>query len=286
MADGWAGCCAQHGTDSGDDEGDGHLRWPDATTMRIQVLGASGGIGNGARTTSLRVDHDVLIDAGTGVADLSLDEMMAIDHVFLTHAHLDHVTCIPFLLDSVGSRRAQPLTVHAQEATLAVLRQHLFNNALWPDFTAIPSRDRPFLRFEPLSPGDTASVRGRRFRSVPVAHTIPAVGYLVDSGKSTLAFSGDTTTTDEYWRVLNGCDNLAQVIIETSFLDEEEALSRISGHLCPRLVAIELAKLTRAVPIYITHLMPGEDEAIMAEIHRHVPDRPVQALRAGMKFEL
>lgn len=254
--------------------------------MRVQVLGANGGIGNGARTTALLVDHDVLIDAGTGVADLSLDEMAAIDHVFLTHAHLDHVTCIPFLLDSVGSRRAQPLTVHAQEATLAVLRQHLFNNALWPDFTVIPSRDRPFLRLESLSPGDTARVRGRRFSSVPVTHTIPAVGYLVDSGKATLAFSGDTTTTDAFWQALNSCDNLAQVVVETSFLDEEEALSRISGHLCPRLLALELTKLKRPVPIFITHLMPGEDEAIMAEIHRHVSDRRVQALRRGMIFEL
>lgn len=257
-----------------------------ATSMQVKVLGANGGIGNGARTTSLLVDRDVLIDAGTGVADLSLDDMAAIDHVFLTHAHLDHVTCIPFLLDSVGSRRAQPLTVHAQDATLAVLRQHLFNNALWPDFTVIPSREKPFLRFEPLSPGDTASVDGRRFRSVAVTHTVPAVGYLADSGKATLAFSGDTTTTEGFWQALNDCDNLAQVIIETSFLDEEEALSRISGHLCPRLVAIELAKLKRPVPVFITHLMPGEDEAIMAEIHRRIPDRPVQALRAGMVFEL
>jgi len=257
-----------------------------ATSMRVKVLGANGGIGNGARTTSLLVDHDVLIDAGTGVADLSLDEMAAIDHVFLTHAHLDHVTCIPFLLDSVGSRRTQPLTVHAQEATLAVLRQHLFNNALWPDFTVIPSRERPFLRFAPLGPGETASIGNRRFRSVAVTHTVPAVGYLVDSGRATLAFSGDTTTTDAFWRALNDCDNLAQVIVETSFLDEEEALSRISGHLCPRLVAMELAKLNRPVPIFITHLMPGEEDAIMAEIHRHVPDRPVQALTRGMVFEL
>jgi len=254
--------------------------------MRIRVLGASGGIGNGARTTALLVDDDVLIDAGTGVADLSLDAMAAIDHVFLTHAHLDHVTCIPFLLDSVASRRARPLVVHAQEATLAVLRAHLFNDALWPDFTAIPSRDKPYLRFELLAPGENVALGNRSLRSIPVSHSIPAVGYLLGNGRASLAFSGDTSSTDAFWQVLNACADLRHVIIETSFTDEEEALSRLSGHLCPRLLVQELAKLKRAASVYITHLMPGEEEVIMAEIHGHLPDNPPQALRAGMQFEL
>jgi len=209
--------------------------------MRIRVLGANGGIGNGARTTALLVDHDILIDAGTGVADLSLDAMAAIDHVFLTHAHLDHVTCIPFLLDSVASRRTRPLVVHAQDATLAVLRTHLFNNALWPDFTAIPSREKPYLRFELLPPGESVTLDGRTLRSIPVSHSIPAVGYLLDNGRASLAFSGDTSSTEVFWQALNDCANLRHVIIETSFTDDEETLSRLSGHLCPRLLALEVA---------------------------------------------
>jgi len=254
--------------------------------MRIRVLGSSGGIGNGARTTALLVDDDVLIDAGTGVADLSLDAMAAIDHVFLTHAHLDHVTCIPFLLASVSSRLFRPLVVHAQEATLAVLRAHLFNNALWPDFTTIPSREKPYLLFELLSPGESVSLDGRSLRSIPVSHSIPAVGYLLGNGRASIAFSGDTSSTEVFWQVLNACADLRHVIIETSFTDNEEALSRLSGHLCPRLLAQELKKLKSAAVVYISHLMPGEEEAIMAEIHGHLPDNPPQALRAGMLFEL
>ena len=254
--------------------------------MHIRVLGASGGIGNGARTTALLVDNDVLIDAGTGVADLSLDAMAAIDHVFLTHAHLDHVACIPFLLDSVGSRRSRPLVVHAQEATLAVLRAHVFNNALWPDFTAIPSPEKPYLRFELLPPGENVSLNDRSLRSTPVSHSIPAVGYLLGNGRVSLAFSGDTSSTEVFWQVLNDCADLRHVIIETSFTDEEEALSRLSGHLCPRMLAQELGKLKSVANVYITHLMPGEEETIMAEIHGHLPDNPPQALRAGVVFGL
>jgi cAMP phosphodiesterase len=253
--------------------------------MRIQVLGANGGIGDGARTTALLLDHDILIDAGTGVADLSLDAMATIDHVFLTHAHLDHVTCIPFLLDSVASRRTHPLVVHAQEATLEVLRVHLFNNALWPDFTAIPSREHPYLRFKLLAPNESITLNGRTLRSIPVNHSIPAVGYLLSNGRASLAFSGDTSSTDKFWQVLNTCTDLRKVIIETSFTDEEEALSRLSGHLCPRLLKQELEKLQSTAEVYITHLMPGEDEAIMAEIREHVPNNTPKALRAGMVFE-
>jgi len=254
--------------------------------MQIRVLGSSGGIGDGARTTSLLVDQDVLIDAGTGVADLTLGAMAGIDHVFLTHAHLDHVVCIPFLLDSVGCRRDRPLVVHAQEATLAVLRQHLFNNALWPDFTTIPTRDRPYLRYESFSPGETVTIDGRRFHAIPVTHSIPAVGYLIGSGQASLAFSGDTTTTDQFWRELNTCTDLTHVVIETSFQDADEETARVSGHLCPRLLAEELRKLEHAVPVYITHLMPGEEETILAEIHARIPDRPLQAFQRDMVVTL
>ncbi len=48
------------------------------------------------------VDDDMLIDAGTGVGDLSLAELTQIDHVFITHSYLDHIACIPFMVDMVG----------------------------------------------------------------------------------------------------------------------------------------------------------------------------------------
>ena len=134
-------------------------------------------------------------------------------------------------------------------------------------------------------PGSSVSIGARRFRSIPVTHSVPAVGYLVEAGGAAVAFSGDTTTTGEFWRMLNACESLRAVLIETSFTDEEEALSRLSGHLCPRLLAAELQKLTRPVPVYITHLMPGEEEAIMAEIRHRLPERELQPLQAGMVFE-
>jgi 3',5'-cyclic-nucleotide phosphodiesterase len=118
--------------------------------MKLRVLGCSGGIGARARTTSFLVDADILLDAGTGVEDLSVDELAAIDHVFVTHSHLDHICALPLLVDSVGGLRERPITVHALPETIEALRTHIFNWVIWPDFTEIPHFDRPWMRFEPL----------------------------------------------------------------------------------------------------------------------------------------
>ena len=90
--------------------------------MQIRILGCSGGIGPGLRTTSLLVDGHLLIDAGTGVGDLPATELAAIDTVLLTHAHLDHVCGLAFMADNLFGEIDHPLVVHAIPETLAVLR--------------------------------------------------------------------------------------------------------------------------------------------------------------------
>ena len=113
--------------------------------MKLRILGCSGGIGGNARTTSMLVDHDVLIDAGTGVGDLSLSEMTLIDHIFITHSHLDHLACMPLLMDSVGFMRDKPVMIYVTEATLKIIREHVFNWEIWPDFTLVPNAQQPFM---------------------------------------------------------------------------------------------------------------------------------------------
>lgn len=254
--------------------------------MEIRILGASGGIGAQARTTSLLVDQDILIDAGTGVGDLTLPELHAIDHVFLTHSHLDHVTMLPFLLDTVGADRHRPVMVYAQQATLDTLRRHLFNGELWPDFSRIPTPESPFMTFKTLPAGEAVTLGGRTLRSIPVNHVVPAVGYLARGANGSLAFSGDTTVTDEFWKVLSATGDLRHVIVETSFRDRDEPLSRVAKHLCPSLLVRELGKLKSSAQIHITHLMPGHEDDIMGEIAQHIPHNTPRRLNRGQVFEL
>jgi ribonuclease BN (tRNA processing enzyme) len=254
--------------------------------MKLKVLGCSGGIGGRhLRTTSLLVDNDILIDAGTGVGDVSLAELMLIDHIFVTHSHLDHVCSIPFLVDTVGGMRDQPLTVHAIEPTLEIIRNHLFNWSIWPDFTQIPTPSKPWMQYRAVQLGRTVEVKGRKVTPLPANHAVPGVGYQVDSGRASLVFTGDTTTNDPLWKIVNQIANLRYLIIETAFCNRERHIAIASKHLCPSLLAEELAKLERSAEVFITHLKPGEIELTMQEIEECAGQYKPRMLQNNQVFE-
>lgn len=254
--------------------------------MKLKILGCSGGIGGDLRTTSMLLDHDVLIDAGTGVGDLSIGELALIDHIFVTHSHMDHVTSIPFILDTVGWMRDKPLTLYATAETLDILREHLFNWKLWPDFAQIPDAQNPVLRYQLIRLGVPVLLGARRITALPANHVVPAVGFHIDSGKKSLVFTGDTTTNDALWHKVNAIGNLRYLIIETALSDRERELALASKHLCPSLLADELEKLKLFPEIYITHLKPREAELIMEEISAKVTERRPQMLQNNQIFDL
>lgn len=279
----WPGCVGEH---------TGRL-------MRVKVLGCSGAIAQGCRTTSFLLDDDVLVDAGTGVGDLALDDMLRIRHVLLTHSHLDHVASLPLMLDAVASRRLAaglgPLQVHALPATIAALEAHVFNNVIWPNFAVIPNAQAPLMRFVPIQVGQTFTVAGKTVEALPAVHTVPAVGYAVAAPQGHWVFSGDTERNPAFWARVNDLP-VAMLVIETAFSDRERDLARRSLHLAPSTLAAELDQIARrsAYPIYITHTKPAETGLIMEEIARFdaMPDGDSEArhdirwLAAGMSFEL
>lgn len=254
--------------------------------MRLRVLGCSGGFGAGLRTTAFLVDDDVLVDAGTGVGDLTHDEMRRIRHIFVTHSHLDHVTSIPLLVDSLFDDLREPLVVHAQQETIDALRTHLFNWQIWPDFSALPDPERPVLRFEALEPGETCRVGVRTVEAIPVAHTVPAVAYRCSNAHAAFCFSGDTSINDTLWPRLNGDDALDLLIVEVGFPNREEELARLARHYCPRFLAEDLAKLDSRPRIAITHLKPGDEALTMDELHAALPGYDIHRLQAGDAFQL
>ncbi len=253
--------------------------------MKLRILGCSGGIGGNLRTTSMLLDHDILIDAGTGVGDLSLAEMILIDHIFVTHSHLDHIACIPLLIDSVGSMRDKPLTIHATAETIAILKQHIFNWSIWPDFSMIPDVQKPCMRYEAIELGKTVDLQGRKVTAIPANHVVPAVGFLLDSGAASLAFSGDTSACTALWDTLNAIENLQYLIVETAFSNAELDLALMSKHFCPSLLAKDIVKLKRNPQVFITHLKPGEVELTMQEISECVAGFIPKMLQNGQEFE-
>lgn len=237
--------------------------------MTIRVLGCSGAIAAGCRTTSFLLDEAILIDAGTGVGDLSLDEMARIDHILLSHSHLDHIVSIALLADTVMRRRIAEqrgaIVIHALAETIAALKTHIFNGVVWPDFTCIPSASSPALTFEAVQVGEVLAIHGRHIEVLPAAHTVPAVGYAVAGGGGSWVFTGDTGPNPRLWQRLAQF-KVAHLVIETAFGNDEAELARISGHLCPATLALELMALPHDVAVHITHIKPGESEAVMGEL--------------------
>ena len=253
--------------------------------MKVRVLGCSGGLGGAhLRTTSLLVDEDILIDAGTGVGDLSLDELLRIDHVFVTHSHMDHIACLPLLVDAVWERRARPVTVHASAATLEILKAHVFNWAVWPDFTLLPEAHRPALVCEALAVGERLELAGRGITALPAYHTVPTVGYLLDEGGRSLAFTGDTAACEPLWKALNAVPDLAYLITEAAFPDRATRLLHASRHLSPSLLVKELAHLASRPEIWVSHLKP----ALAQETLRDLEAQPfsLNILRQGQVFHV
>jgi cAMP phosphodiesterase len=232
------------------------------------------------------VDSDILIDAGTGVGELTLTEMARIRHIFITHSHLDHIAGIPLMVDSIFSQIDEPVTLHASAETIAALRKHIFNWTIWPDFTVLPTAQSGVLRYQVMEPGSVCTLGSRRIQMVPVNHIVPGVGYCVESAGRVLAFTGDTTTNDTFWAALNAYANIEVLIAECAFANQEHELCLKARHYCPGLLAADLAKLRHRPQVYLTHLKPGAEAQIERECRDLIQDFDLRRLFGGDLIQL
>lgn len=235
--------------------------------MRIEILGASGGIGESLRTSCLLLDEDTLIDCGTGAGDLSLARLNSIKQVFLTHSHLDHTALLPMLADSAG--RERPVWVYALAETIAALKAHVFNGIIWPDYTVLPTPEKPYVSFREIRLGEAVILGKRKITALPVAHSVAAAGFLLESEKGCFAVSGDTTWCDAFWEELRRVENLQYLMIEATLLDENRAGAEKAGHMTPGLLQKGFQMLAGKTEILITHMEPGREEETMRQILAH-----------------
>jgi cAMP phosphodiesterase len=254
--------------------------------MKLKVLGCAGGIGGRERlTTCLWLDDDILLDAGTGLATLEMEQLVKIDHVFLSHTHLDHIAGLALLVDAVIGKRAGPVTVHSTENIIATLKQHFFNWMIWPDFAAIPNAENPILRWEPLQPGVAVELGGRSITAYPVHHAVEAVGYLVSNQDTCFLFTGDMSATPALWERMKQQTKLTKVIIDCSFPNADATLASVSGHFCPQSLVDDVHDMPDSTEFLIYHLKPGQEEQIMQELRNNAKGRSFNALACGDQFD-
>ncbi len=235
--------------------------------MRLRVIGCAGGSAPGERLSCYLLDERFAIDAGALTTGLQLDEQRAIEAVAFTHGHLDHVWSLPLFLANRFGSTAPTCHVHASAYTMQTIREHLFNDRIWPDFTAATDAGRDIVNFHDIEPGETQQVLGAyEIAAVPVHHAVPCQAYLIRREGRSVLICGDTCTTDQIWQVANETDDLQTILVECSFPDKLDELARLSGHMTPALLLADMQKLTRDMPVQVMHLKPGYAETVCDEL--------------------
>lgn len=236
--------------------------------MKIRVLGCSGSATDGLDTTTFLINDKILIDAGTGVRKLSINELKNVSDIVITHSHLDHIAYLPFIGDSLFDEVDRPINIYCLKETESHLKENIFNNAIWPDFLSIRGRhDSSVFSIKNIVGGVDYRISGVTVEAVRVNHTVPSVGLRVSEESHSFAFTGDTTTNDDFWSMVNSHQQLDLLIAECAFPTKMSKMSEIAGHYNPKTLHVDLEKCKLNTKILISHLKAGYEDEIMDEIH-------------------
>jgi ribonuclease BN (tRNA processing enzyme) len=234
--------------------------------MRIQVLGGYGGESLECRMTCLLINDRVALDAGSLSQALSVEQQVEVHTILLSHSHMDHTNSLPFFIENVYGKTEKAIDIYGSTATVYAIRKYLFNNATWPDFTRLPNHLLPAMRFHELESEVPVVIDGVSFTPIPVSHTVPTHGFLIEQNGSAVLWSSDTGPTQRFWEIANRTPNLRAVCIDTSFDNSLQPIADVSLHLTPQTLQAELRKLERNVPILLHHLKPP----CVGKIHEEV----------------
>ena len=227
--------------------------------MKIKVLGCYGNNLQKNHTTSLLINKTIAIDAGALTSSLSLKEQIVIDHILITHSHLDHIHELAFLGDNIINRKDEPIKIISEKRTLDALSNHYFNGTIWPDFTKIPSKENPVFEYQEISPNEEFKINGLEFKALRSSHTVPSLSFVIRDYKNSVVHVTDTGNSDDIWNEINKEENLKSIFLETSFPNEMKELAKASKHLTPYGMMEELKKINKKemdIDVYIYHLKP------------------------------
>ena len=237
----------------------------------IKILGASGSKAKDLNTTSFQIYKDIVIDAGNVLNALG-DEAKDINHVFLTHSHADHITDLPFIIETFFENRETTLTIYALEETIEVLKKHSFNDVIWPDFTKIKllRKDAFSLILKPIKLDEIIKIHNYSIKAIKANHIAGACGFVIKKNHQGFVISGDTHINPHIWEEINNDEEIRSLIIECSYPDKLQELAKLTKHLTPELIANELEKLTRKnLSVFYYHLKPSYNKELLKDIKKH-----------------
>ncbi len=253
--------------------------------MKLEVLGCAGGEGIDFRATSFLINDCLLIDAGAVANVLTLAQQSGIRHALISHAHLDHVKDLGFIVDNTYGSRETPLRVLAIPAVINALETHYFNWTIWPDFTGLPTPEQPVLELVPCEL--TLHLDGLRIELIEVNHPGEACGFLIEETASdcSILITGDTGITEAIWQAAAQRGNLKAIFADTAFPDDLHQLAAAAGHLTPRQLHQQLDSYgLHEHPVYCYHLKPAYHGHVVRDV-RALGDARFQLLQQGQLLE-
>lgn len=239
------------------------------STMKVHIVPSSVGSSNRHQILATYIINDtVAIDAGVLGMLAPLEAQRRVQHVFLSHSHLDHLATLPLFIDNVYIHGPGCPTVWGSPTVVQVLQSDIFNDRLWPDMIRLSGEESPFLHLNPLTAEQPVEVAGLRITPIELKHVVPTFGFLVDelATGTSLLFVSDTGPTERIWEVANQTPGLQGVFLEASFPNSMRWLADKAAHLTPELFSVELAKLKRPVPVHVIHVKLAFEAKIIEEL--------------------
>ncbi len=239
--------------------------------MRVQLLPSTidenGEASARQHLLTIVIDDRVAVDAGCLAMSCSDQQRAGVRDILLTHTHLDHIAGLPLFIDDLFASLTEPLRIHATAGMIETLERDIFNWSIYPRFSELSNDNGAVVEYREFTPGKAFGVAHLSVQAVPVNHQVAANGYLISDGNSTIAVTGDTAETDEFWSSSNQAEDLKALFVECAFPDELEGLAFVSHHLTPKRLQNELAKLkTREIPIYVINIKPMYRDNVVSQL--------------------
>lgn len=234
--------------------------------MLVRIIGGHGGVSPGFKATSYLIDGKFLIDAGSVASGIHIDEQSLIDHIYISHSHLDHISDLAFLADNCFGMKDKPFEIYAHKVAKKSIMDHLLNDEIWPDFTKLPTSKNPTLRINEFDSEEILQLGQYKITPVKVNHPAGGHGLIVEGKNSSIVFTQDTGPTDRIWELAKSVKNLKAIFTEISFPNSMAKVAEDSFHHTPASLMAEISKMPADIPIFVGHLKPNFQAQLFQEI--------------------
>jgi len=238
----------------------------------IRILGTNGTKGLEGGTSAFYINAKNMIDAGNLLCPLE-DDVAEIETIWLTHSHLDHILDIAYVLDSYFATRKKTLVVAALPETIQALREHFFNDVIWPDFEKIYLLDGTSraLGYKEIKIGEAYKLDEKyTIEAFPTDHTVKSCGFKITANEKSVLVTADTYSLENVVEMIETDKNIVSLVVECSFPSEMKKLARDSKHLTPQLLFKALKPIEEnGINLYINHIKPINRKIVSEEIMRN-----------------